>query len=152
MLTRHSAVNPSVHYSLNLQHTLQNTFFVWDYIATNKKERVSVFMGLVCYPVILSFLCVYSNHLGTLLKMLIPVLPGGWVDWSIFLYIKRLWIQFLGRAHTQDAGSIPSQDTYGRQVIDVSLSRSLPPTLTRHLSPSFFPSLPSSLPFSLKNQ
>ena len=49
--------------------------------------------------------------------------PGGSVGWSIVPYTTKVkQFRFLVRAHTWVAGSIPSKDACGRQLIDVSLS------------------------------
>ena len=49
------------------------------------------------------------NHMH-LRQLLIPW-PNGRAGWSIIPYTKRLWVQFLVRAYTQIAGSIPGWGT-----------------------------------------
>ena len=44
------------------------------------------------------------------------------MGWSVVLYIRRLQVQFLARAHTGVASLIPSQVIHGRQLIDISHS------------------------------
>lgn len=55
-----------------------------------------------------------------------------WLNWlSIVLYTERLPVQYPVRAHIWAVGSIPGWDVYGKQLIYVSLSFSLP--LFRHV-------------------
>ena len=70
--------------------------------------------------------------------------PYGSVDWSIVLYTKRPWVQFLVRAHTWVVGSALGRGTYGEgdnQSVFLFLCLSLPLSLS--LLPHLF------LPFPL---
>ena len=57
--------------------------------------------------------------------------PHGLVGWSIIPCTERLQVQFLVGAHAYIAGLILSWGTYGRQVINASLSH-------RHISAGLF--------------
>lgn len=68
--------------------------------------------------------------------------PGqcGSVGCSVIPYTKRWQVQFLIRARTQVAGSVPSWGVYGRQLINVSPTHTPPPIKNQKPGSSLFPS------------
>ena len=48
---------------------------------------------------------------------------GGSLGWRVFPYTKGLPVQFPGRAHIEVVGLVLSWGTYGRQLVNVSVSR-----------------------------
>ena len=63
---------------------------------------------------------------------------GGWVDWSVIPYTKRLWVRFLVRARSWVVGSVPTWGAYRRQPVCFCLTEMFL-SLSLSLSPPLYP-------------